>query len=321
MALSSQAAIAEIRVAAMAKPLRMGSKTAFAGDCKNVGGPYGHFSPPASHLLMPSPPVVLTIAGSDSSAGAGVQADLKTISALGGFGLNALTSVVSETPGIVSQVRLLDADFIADQIRVLFAGFTIAAAKTGMLGGREQVHAVAETWKQLGRGRLPLVVDPVMVATSGGRLLESEAVRTLVEELLPLATVITPNMDEAAVLWDRPVTSREEMAACARDLSLRFDAAVLVKGGHLEGDAADVLCVEGGLVWHTAPRTPGVQTHGTGCTYSAAIASGLASGHDLDKAVAQAKAFVSRAIAQHFAWQGGDTGSVHALNHLQQTGA
>ncbi|WP_395739354.1 bifunctional hydroxymethylpyrimidine kinase/phosphomethylpyrimidine kinase [Prosthecobacter sp.] len=270
---------------------------------------------------MPSPPVVLTIAGSDSSCGAGVQADLKAIAALGGYGLNALTSVVSETPGLVSQVRLLDAEFIADQMRVLFGGFPIAAAKTGMLGGRDQVHAVAETWQRLGHGRIPLVVDPVMVATSGGKLLEDAAVRTLIDELLPLASLITPNMDEARVLWEREVASLEDMEACARDLSARFDAAILVKGGHLKGDAADVLCHEGEISWHTAPRTPGVRTHGTGCTFSAAIATGLAQEMGLDNAVSNAKQFVSQAIAQHFAWQNAGAGPVHALNHLHLTDA
>ena len=270
---------------------------------------------------MTSPPDVLSIAGSDSSCGAGVQADLKAISALGGYGLNALTSVVSETPGLVSQVRLLDADFIADQVRVLFGGFPIAAAKTGMLGGRDQVQAVAETWRQLGHGRIPLVVDPVMIATSGGRLLEDDAVRSLIEELLPLASLITPNLDEARVLWDRAVNDTADMEACARELSARFDAAVLVKGGHLQGDAADVLCLDGELFWHTAPRTPGVRTHGTGCTFSAAIATGLAHDMGLNEAVAAAKSFVSRAIAQHFVWQSAGAGPVHALNHLQQTTA
>lgn len=268
---------------------------------------------------MPSPFPVLTIAGSDSSCGAGVQADLKAISALGGYGLNALTSVVSETPGIVSQVRLLDADFIADQMRVLFGGFPIAAAKTGMLGGRDQVLAVVQTWKECGHGRIPLVVDPVMVATSGGKLLEDDAVRTLVDHLLPLATLITPNMDEARVLWGREVSSTGEMETCARELSARLGVAVLVKGGHLQGEAADILCHAGEITWHMAPRTVGVQTHGTGCTYSAAIATGLARGLDLKTAVVQAKQFVSRAIAQHFVWESRDAGTVHALNHLQQT--
>jgi len=268
-----------------------------------------------------SPPVVLSIAGSDSSAGAGVQADLKAISALGGYGLNALTSVVSETPGIVSQVRLLDADFIADQMRVLFSGFPIAAAKTGMVGGKDQVLAVVKTWRPLAHGRIPLVVDPVMVATSGGKLLEDEAVRTLIDELLPLATLITPNMDEARVLWEREVACIEDMEACARDLSARFGTAVLVKGGHLHGEAADVLCQEQAIIWHTAPRTAGVHTHGTGCTFSASIATCLAHGMALNEAVAEAKKFVSRAIAQHFAWQSAGAGVVHALNHLQQTDA
>lgn len=268
---------------------------------------------------MLPPPVVLTIAGSDSSCGAGVQADLKAISALGGFGLNALTSVVSETPGIVSQVRLLDADIIADQMRVLFGGFPIAAAKTGMLGGRDQVLAVVAAWKQFGHGRIPLVVDPVMVATSGGRLLADEAVRTMVDELLPLATLITPNLDEARVLWEREAGTLKEMEACACDLSARFGTAVLVKGGHLRGEAADVLCQAGATSWHTAPRTQGVHTHGTGCTLSAAIATGLASGLPLDEAVARAKEFVSRAIAQHLEWQTPVAGIVHALNHLHQS--
>lgn len=268
---------------------------------------------------MLPPPAVLTIAGSDSSCGAGVQADLKAISTLGGYGLNALTSVVSETPGLVSQLRLLDAEFIVDQMRVLFGGFPIAAAKTGMLGGQAQVQAVAQTWRELGHGRIPLVVDPVMIATSGGKLLEDSAVRTLIDELLPLATLITPNLDEARVLWGREVSSIEEMEACARELSGRFGAAVLVKGGHLKGDAADVLCSDGTLSWHTAPRTPGVRTHGTGCTFSASIATGLAHGLGLNEAVAQAKRFVSRAIAQHFVWQSAGAGPVHALNHLQQT--
>lgn len=240
---------------------------------------------------------------------------------MGGYGLNALTSVVSETPGIVSQVRLLDAEFIADQMRVLFDGFPIAAAKTGMLGGREQVLAVVQTWKQLAQERIPLVVDPVMVATSGRRLLEDAAMRVMIDELLPLATLITPNMDEARVLIGRDVTNVEEMEACAHELSARFGTAVLVKGGHLQGDAADVLSHNGKVSWHTAPRSTGVHTHGTGCTFSAAIATCLARGMALPEAVAAAKPFVSRAIAQHFTWQNAGAGVVHALNHLHQTGA
>lgn len=262
-------------------------------------------------------PVVLTIAGSDSSCGAGVQADIKTIAALGGYGLNALTSVVSETPGRVSMVQLLTPDFIADQIRVLTEGFPVAAVKTGMLGGTRQVECVAELLRIM-QPRLPLVVDPVMVATGGGRLLEESAVDAIQTHLLPLARVITPNMDEAEVLWGRPVVTRMDMEACAEDLAAKHGTAVLVKGGHLYGDAAaDVLRDELGLQWYEAPRVSGVHTHGTGCSYSAAIATGLAHGHSLRDAVHAAKTFLAGAISGHLVWlhQGH---VVHALNHLRQ---
>lgn len=268
---------------------------------------------------MSSPFPILTIAGSDCSAGAGIQADLKAISALGGYALTALTSVVSETPGLVSLVRLLDAEFIADEIRVLFRAFPIRAAKTGMLGGRPQVEAVAETWRECAPAGVPLVVDPVMVATGGGKLLQDDAIDSMRRLLFPLAAVLTPNMDEARVLWGREVNTKAAMAECARDLSAAFGTAVLVKGGHLEGNAApDVLCEKGALSWFDALRTPGVQTHGTGCTYSAAIATGLGNGLSLSDAVRQAKDYIARAIAQHFAWAGGGASPVHALNHLQQ---
>ena len=157
-----------------------------------------------------------------------------------------------------------------------------------------------------------------MVATSGGRLLEDDAVTLLCERLFPLATLLTPNMDEAAVLWQRPVKNRADMAACAQDLADRFQTHLLVKGGHLTGDrAADILVTADGAQWLEAPRTPGVHTHGTGCTYSAAIATGLGQGLPLSEAVARGKAFVSRAIDQHHAWTTAP-GEIHALNHLQQ---
>ena len=260
-----------------------------------------------------SPPCVLTIAGSDSSCGAGVQADLKTIGALGGYGVNALTCVVAEIPGRVSTVQRLGPEIIADQMHVLFAGFPIRAAKTGMIGGIDQVQAVVAAWITIGQPA-PLVVDPVMVATSGARLMDEECVETVKTLLLPLASVITPNLDEASVLWGRPVTTRAEMVACGHDLSSEFGCAVLVKGGHLGGDAAaDALCHAGTVTWFETPRIAGVRTHGTGCTYSAAIATGLARGLLLVEAIREAKAFVTRAIAQHHAW-----GGVCSLNHLHQ---
>ncbi len=261
-------------------------------------------------------PPILTMAGSDASCGAGVQADLKAITALGGYALNALTSVVSETPGRVSRVQLLEPDFIADQIRVLFEGFPIAAAKTGMLGGEAQVRAVVAAWQAHARPGLPLVVDPVMVATGGGRLLEEGAVRAVREQLLPMATLVTPNMDEAGVLWCRGVRTRADMAACAEDLAQTLGTAVLVKGGHLkDGSAADVLVTcDGNPMWFEGERTPGVHTHGTGCSLSASIATGLGLGLPLREAVARAKTYVAGAIRQHLSWQGG-LGDVHALDH------
>jgi hydroxymethylpyrimidine/phosphomethylpyrimidine kinase len=259
------------------------------------------------------PPVVLTIAGSDSSCGAGAQADIKSIAAMGGYGLNALTSVVAESPGKVSMIRLLDPEIIADQIRVLFDAFPIRAVKTGMLGGVEQVRAVVAAVKKHASSGIPLVIDPVMVATGGGKLLEDEAVSCMRESLLPLAALITPNMDEAAVLTGRTLESSDDMQSAACEMAKAFGTAILLKGGHLKDAAADVLCEkdENECQWFESPRIEGVRTHGTGCSLSAAIATGLARGLGLRDAVASAKVFVTRAIADHFAWNG-----LHALNHL-----
>lgn len=262
-------------------------------------------------------PVVMSVAGSDSSAGAGIQADLKSIAAQGAYGLCAVTSVVSEIPGKVSKVCLMEPEMIEDQMRVLLAGFPVAAAKTGMLGGAEQVRCVVKVWKEVAAGR-PLVVDPVMVATGGGRLLEEDAVQAVSDELLPLATIITPNMDEASVLWGRVVRTEDDMVACAKDLAQKYQTAVLVKGGHLVGEAADVLVTGEDVRWFRAPRIHGVHTHGTGCSYSAAIASQLALGKDIPSAVDAAKRWLSQTVANYLKWTH-TAGEVHALNHLNQS--
>jgi hydroxymethylpyrimidine/phosphomethylpyrimidine kinase len=265
-------------------------------------------------------PVVLTMAGSDCSAGAGVQADLKTFTTLGCYGLIALTSVVAETPLVVDSIQLLDPAIIGAQIRVLAEGFPIRAAKSGMLGGVKQIEAVVEAWAPLRAAGVPLVVDPVMVATSGGRLLEEEAESALQQTLLPLARVITPNLDEAAVLLGRKIATREEMIEAAQVLADRYHAAILLKGGHLEGDAVPDVLVDGGeITWFEGERIPGVHTHGTGCTYSAAIAAGLAHGRPLAEAVGEAKRFVTAAIRHHYRWQTA-AGEVDALNHTQASG-
>ncbi len=259
-----------------------------------------------------SPPVVLTIAGSDCSSGAGIQADLKTFSALGCYGLTALTSVVAEIPGEVSSIQLLDPKIIAEQIHVLAGAFPISAAKTGMLGGRAQMEAVISAWQLLRARGVLLVIDPVMVATSGSRLLDEDAVSLLTDQLFPLAILITPNLDEASVLLGSKITSRVEMEAAARELAQRHRCAVLLKGGHLPGDdTSDLLIQDGVATWFEGRRVPGIRTHGTGCTYSAAITAGLAKGLSLVEAVRMGKQFVRAAIASHFRW-----GEVDALNIL-----
>ena len=258
-------------------------------------------------------PVALTIAGSDSSAGAGAQADLKTFTALGVYGLTAITCVVAETPGKVQRIDAVDAQMVVEQVELLLDHFPVAAVKTGMLYSAEIVARVAGAL----RGRnLPLVVDPVMVATSGDLLLRKEAIAVYETELFPLASVITPNLDEAATLLGEQINDLGAMHDAGRRLAERYHVPVLLKGGHLGGaNAIDLLFSNGSVTEFSAPFTRGVHTHGTGCTYAAAIAAGLASPLGLEEAIRRAKRFVSAAIAQHFTWRenGGET--LAALNH------
>jgi hydroxymethylpyrimidine/phosphomethylpyrimidine kinase len=271
-----------------------------------------------SKIAMP-PPVVLSIAGSDNSAGAGVQADLKTISALGGYGVTAITCVVAEVPGKVSTIQAMTPALVAEQIRLLCEAFPIAAVKTGMLYSAEIIAAVMTALDEcLAKSSIPpaLVVDPVMVATSGEALLQKEAVALYREQLLPRATVITPNLDEVAALLGRAVTREEEMLAAGRELAAMFGTAVLVKGGHLRGDeAVDLLVERDRHSEYRAPFVPGVSTHGTGCTYSAAIATGLGHGLALPAAVDQAKRFVTTAIRHYLRWPCAER-STDALHHF-----
>jgi hydroxymethylpyrimidine/phosphomethylpyrimidine kinase len=255
------------------------------------------------------PPVALTIAGSDNSAGAGAQADLKTFTALGVYGLTAITCVVAEVPGRVSAIHPIPAPIVAEQIRLSLSAFPVAAIKTGMLYSTEIVETVCDL---LEGTTMPLVVDPVMVATSGASLLRPEAVELYRRRLFPRATLVTPNMDEVAVLADRPVQSLEEMREAGSALAASYATAWLLKGGHLAGgEAIDLLFHPDGTISEfRSARVQGVSTHGTGCTTSAAIAAGLANGLPLDQAIAQAKHFVTAAIRHHHRW-----GPIHALNH------
>jgi hydroxymethylpyrimidine/phosphomethylpyrimidine kinase len=261
-------------------------------------------------------PVALTIAGSDCSAGAGAQADLKTFSALGVYGLSAITCVVAETPGKVSRIDPVDADSVAEQIRLLLGAFPVRALKTGMLFSAEIVAQVAQTLRAHRSGKMPIVVDPVMVATSGDLLLQKSAIDRYENELFPLAALLTPNMDEAATLLGHEITDLAAMHEAGKQLLQKYRTPILLKGGHLGGrDAIDLLFSADGVTEFTAPFTRGVHTHGTGCTYSAAITAGLAAGLPLAKSVGRAKRFVSAAIAQHFAWQTAGGATIHALNH------
>ncbi len=266
----------------------------------------------SSEPAFTAPPIALTIAGSDSSAGAGLQADLKTFSAHGVYGLTAVTCVVSELPGKVSRIDPCAAAMVRDQVEILLAGFPIAAVKTGMLYSQEIISAVAAVFQSIPADRRPpLIIDPVMIATSGDPLLQADAVAAYETLLFPLATLLTPNLDEASALLGRKISQRDQLHAAAAELFQRYRCAILLKGGHLKGtEAVDVLISAEGVCEFTAPFIPNVSTHGTGCTYSAAITAGLAQGHPLSTAAAQGKRYITAAIGQSFQWQG-----VQALNH------
>jgi len=268
-----------------------------------------------------APPIALTIAGSDSSAGAGIQADLKTFTALGVYGLTAVTCVVAEVPRKGSRIEPVTARMIREQIEVLLENFRVGAIKTGLLCSAAIVRAVAQMIqndKTKAARSTPLVVDPVMIATSGDNLLESEAIQAYKNSLFPLATLITPNLDEAALLLGTTIGNRTQMASAAKALAKKYETSILLKGGHLCGDnAIDLLFHEGELTEFSAPFVRGVETHGTGCTYSAAITAGLASGFSLEPAIKRAKKFVTESIARHFSWKSKFGHVLDALSHLR----
>jgi hydroxymethylpyrimidine/phosphomethylpyrimidine kinase len=236
----------------------------------------------------------LTIAGSDSGGGAGIQADLKTFSAFEVFGMSAVTAVTAQNSVGVLGVLDLPPDFVARQIDAVLDDFGADAVKTGMLATKDVVGVVAGRLRAH-RGA-PLVVDPVMIASSGDPLLQPAARETLVRELLPLATLVTPNLHEAAVLADMAVDSESDMQEAARRIAALGPRAVLVKGGHLKDAATDILWDGRTLTRFPAARVDGPATHGTGCTYSAAITAELARGRALIDAITAAKVYVTAAI-------------------------
>ncbi len=263
-----------------------------------------------------TPPVALTIAGSDSAGGAGIQADLKSFAALGVFGASAITALTAQNTRGVFGVHAVPADFVVAQVEAVLDDLAVKAVKTGMLATAEIVHAVG---KLAGAGRLPqLVVDPVMVASSGDRLLEEAAERAYVVELLPHAAVLTPNVREAEVLLAASISSLAEQREAARALGALGPSVVVVKGGHAVGDSADVAV---DIVWDGAamrelgaPRVDTPNNHGTGCSFASAIAAGLATGLSLARALERAKAFVHRGIQGGARWRLG--GGHGPLDHF-----
>lgn len=248
-----------------------------------------------------STPIALTIAGSDSGGGAGIQADLKTFAALGIHGTSAITCLTAQNPRAVLGIHPCTSAMVRLQIEAIFAELPPAAVKTGMLYSEDIIRVVVASLKKLAPQGLPLIIDPVMVSTSGARLLKPGAINTLKRELLPLATLVTPNIDEAEILIGRKITSVDAARTAAREIHELYGCAALVKGGHLRDSkqAIDFFHGEGEEWFLEAPFIKGVSTHGTGCTYSAAITACCAQGLALSKAVAQAKEFITQAIAHH----------------------
>ncbi|WP_375464739.1 bifunctional hydroxymethylpyrimidine kinase/phosphomethylpyrimidine kinase [uncultured Methylobacterium sp.] len=246
-------------------------------------------------------PIALTIAGSDSGGGAGIQADLKTFSALGVYGASAIAALTAQNTLGVQGIHDVPADFVAAQIESVFSDLAVTAVKIGMLSQPAVIEAVAAVLERhAAPKRTPVVLDPVMVATSGDRLISDDAVAALRTRLMPLADLVTPNLPEAAALLGEPVAPDENGAAAQARRLLGLGArAVLIKGGHAAGnESVDHLLTREGLVRRFAsPRIATRNTHGTGCTLSAAVAAGLARGLGLEAAVSAAKAYVAAAIA------------------------
>ena len=237
----------------------------------------------------------LTIAGSDSSGGAGIQADIKTMTANGVFAMSAVTALTAQNTTGVTDILEATPAFLAAELDAVFTDIYPDAVKIGMVSSSALIEVIADKLHQYGAERI--VVDPVMVATSGARLISETAVETLKEALLPLATVLTPNIPEAELLAGMTITGPEGMEAAARAISERYGCAVLCKGGHQISDADDLLWRNGAGKWFRGRRIDNPNTHGTGCTLSSAIASNLAKGYDLDESVERAKEYISGALA------------------------
>lgn len=237
----------------------------------------------------------LSIAGSDSSGGAGIQADIKTMTANGVYAMTAITAMTAQNTMGVAGIQESTPEFLADQLDAVFTDIFPDAVKIGMLPSAELIEVTARKLRQYGAGHV--VVDPVMVATSGSRLMRSSALTALKKQLLPGAEIVTPNIPEAEILTGERITSTADMERAARRIFDEFGCAVLLKGGHQINDANDLLWRQGGGVWFHGRKIPNSNTHGTGCTLSSAIAANLAKGKRLEDAVRLAKEYISGALA------------------------
>lgn len=250
----------------------------------------------------------LTIAGSDCSGGAGIQADLKTMLANGVYGMSAITALTAQNTLGVTAISEVTPEFLRQQLDAICTDIFPDAVKTGMVVNEALIQVIAQRLRFYHVKYI--VVDPVMIATSGARLISERAVAALKEELLPMATVITPNIPEAEVLSGIKITSKSDMEKAAGLMNESYGCAVLLKGGHSIGDADDLLYEQSNITWFTSVRIDNPNTHGTGCTLSAAIASNLAKGHDLKNSVQLAKTYISGALSA-FLDLGSGNGPLH----------
>lgn len=237
----------------------------------------------------------LSIAGSDSSGGAGIQADIKTMTMNGVYAMSAITALTAQNTTGVREIQESTPEFLRQQIDAVFEDIFPDAVKIGMVSSCELIRVIADRLKYYGARNI--VVDPVMVATSGSALMKTDAVQTLINELLPLAVLVTPNIPEAQVLSGQTIENKEDMLTVAKQISERYACAVLLKGGHRVNDANDLLYANGEFQWFEGKRIDNPNTHGTGCTLSSAIASNLAKGFELLESVKRAKDYISGALS------------------------
>ena len=237
----------------------------------------------------------LTIAGSDCSGGAGIQADLKTMTMNGVYAMSAITALTAQNTTGVRGIQESTPDFLKQQLDAVFEDIYPDAVKIGMVASSELIRVIADRLRHYGAKNV--VVDPVMVATSGAALMKTDAGETLIAELLPISTLVTPNIPEAEVLSGMKIEREEDMVAAAKKIGDNFQCAVLLKGGHSINDANDLLYADGEMTWFAGKRIPNPNTHGTGCTLSSAIAANLAKGFPLTESVRRAKAYISDALS------------------------